>query len=116
MNLFKVCLKYKYASVGILFFILALFAKGTIDVAVADTYFVIAKWHILVGFGVIFLLFEGVTSVFGMLNKPFQSWLISVHWTTTVLSLVVISICLSAFSEKTPEERIVLFKARERHC
>lgn len=80
--------KWKYALVSLLFFALAVFTDHeTFDIAVHDTYFVIAKWYIFVGFGIISMLFSIIHFVMQFIKRPLATWGVAVHWFVSVVTI-----------------------------
>ena len=72
---------------------LALFIhSNSLDIAIHDTYFVIAESHLWLGLTLLFILFFGISLTFELLRKSMNRILSAFHYLLTIGSLV--SICL----------------------
>lgn len=66
--------------------------SNSLDIAIHDTYFVIAESHLWLGLTLLFILFFGISLTFELLRKSMNRILSAIHYLLTTGSLV--SICL----------------------
>lgn len=95
----------KYALTAILILPLSLISGPSLDIAIHDTYFVIAQEHIAYVLSLLFALFSIATWGFKRIKRPLNKKLLNIHFAGTALTLIIL-ILLIAFNFNTQNEDI----------
>lgn len=70
------------------------FASGSLDIAVYDTYYVIASWQIFTAIAILFFLFGGIVLSFRFFKRPLNRALLLIHFVITSLSALAIVVSI----------------------
>lgn len=84
----KIVLTHGLTAVIIL--LTSLFISGSLDIALHDTYIVIAKSHIIIAIALLFVLFTLITWGINKISRRLSSALNWLHYGLTIISLVII--------------------------
>lgn len=79
-----------YGLTALIILLTSLFISGSLDIALHDTYFVIAKVHIIIAIGLLFVLFTLTTWGIDKIGRRLSSMLNRLHYGLTIISLVII--------------------------
>lgn len=92
-----------YSIVGFLLIVFSFLSSESIDIAIHDTYLIIAVWHLFIGLAFIFLMFAGITWLFRKVNKPLIKSLSFVHFFITIFAIgtLAVLVILSSTTEPT---------------
>lgn len=84
----KIVLTHGLTAVIIL--LTSLFISGSLDIALHDTYFVIAKAHIIIAISLLFVLFTLITWGINKISRRLSPTLNWLHYGLTTICLVII--------------------------
>lgn len=84
-----------YGITALIILLTSLFVKGSIDIALHDTYFVIAKVYIIIVIALLFVLFTLTTWGINKMSRRLSSALNWLHYGLTMLSLVTIVVLMN---------------------
>ena len=94
-----------YAATALLILLTSLFTSGSLDIAMHDTYFVVAKIHIIIALGLLFMFFALVTWGIYYQSRRLSTVLNWLHYGLTILSLVVIVVLTNNLTSQTTTYR-----------
>lgn len=95
----KIVLTYGLTAVIIL--LTSLFIGGSLDIALHDTYFVIAKVHLIITIALLFVLFTLITWGINKISRRLSSVLNWLHYGLTIVSLVTIVVLTNKIAIQT---------------
>ncbi len=77
-----------YFLVGIIFILTSFSTSESLDIAVNDTYYVIAKRHIYIELGFAFIVFAGIIWTFKRINRSLNKTVLLIHFLITTVTMI----------------------------
>lgn len=79
-----------YGITALIILLTSLFVSGSLDIAIHDTYFVIAKVHIIIAVALLFVLFTLTTWGINKISRRLSPTLNWLHYGLTTICVVII--------------------------
>jgi cytochrome c oxidase subunit 1 len=94
-----------YGLTALIILLTSFLVSGSLDIALHDTYFVIANVHIVLVIGLLFVLFTLIVWGINKTSRRLSSVLNWLHYSITTISLVIIAVFTNKLTSQTTTYR-----------